>query len=360
MRTVDPCSSPCPGPPERARPVPPLAGPALCLVAALTLAGCQDAEEVETAEYHVFGTQVEVRFRGADTDTAGRATEALGRDFQRMHDNWHPWQSGELTRLNRDLADGEWTEAPEDLLELLEYSQEMERRSGGRFNAALGKLSALWGFHTSEFPITDPPPDSDDIDSIIGWRPSTLDIAVDGQRLRSDNRRVQLDFSGIGKGKAALRACDVLADHNISDALVNLGGDVMICGPAETPWQVGIRDPEGGVLGTLEAGQRSAIFTSGHDQRYAEWEGERYPHILNPFTGRPVEEALQATVIADDPMLADAAATALVVSGSEQWEAVAAAMGADQVLVVTEDGDIRASEAAGYLIEAAEAGEEED
>ena len=75
--------------------------------------------------------------------------------------------------------------------------------------------------------------------------------------------------------------------------------------------------------------------------RYAEFNGRRYAHILDPATGYPVDEILQATVIDPDPVRADAAATALVVAGASRWREVAEAMGLIEAIVVDDQGRLQ-------------------
>ena len=309
------------------------------------LAGCMPPEGDHDATFFVFGTNVEVRVRGVTEAHAANAFRLLGPEFQRMHREWHPWQPGALSELNAELARGGRHRTTPDLAELIAVSAELETESLGRFNPAIGALVALWGFHTSDYPITEPPPGDEAIADRLAWQPSMRSLTLDGRVVRARTRGVQLDFSGIAKGLAVRRACELLAEVEIRDALVNAGGDVQVCGPAERPWRVGVRDPAGGVLTTLELREPMAVFTSGNDYRFGEFDGERYAHILSPFTGRPVDAVLQATVLHADPLRADAGATALVVAGPEAWRMVAASMGLDRALVVDAEGRIHATEA---------------
>lgn len=317
----------------------------LVLIAVLVLSACQRAGETHRAEFAVFGTRVEVMLRGVNRGQAEVAFGQLGRDFQRMHKEWHPWHAGALDELNRGLAGGGWVRTTPDLVALIEASREMERRSAGHFNAAVGELVRLWGFHTSDYPITDPPPESESIEGWLARSPSAAQLVVDGDRVRDPDRSVHLDFSGIAKGYAARLACERLAGYRIHEALINLGGDVMSCGPADPSWRVGVYDPEGGVIGTLSLSGSEAVFTSGNYHRYGEWDGRRYAHILDPYTGYPVEEVIQVTVVHPDPVLADAAATALVVAGPGAWQDVAARLGLEQVLIVDAEGDRESTDA---------------
>jgi thiamine biosynthesis lipoprotein len=104
-------------------------------------------------------------------------------------------------------------------------------------------------------------------------------------------------------------------------------------------WRVGVDDGEGGVLGGVALSDGEALMSSG---RYAKFrpspEGERWPHVLNPASGRPATGARLSAVLHADPVLADAAATALLVAGPEGFEAVVLGMKLGCALMMDEAG----------------------
>lgn len=319
------------------------------LLFVLGLAACQPQTQTTMAEYAVFGTTVTVTIRHPSRVSPEGPLAQLDHLFQRLHRDWHPWAPGALTTLNQALSSGDWVTITPDLAELLEQSQTLESMSDGLFNPAIGQLVSLWGFHTSTYPITTPPPSQQAIDQLIQTQPSTSAIewmnGDDGEvQIRTDNPSIALDFSGIAKGAAAKMACEILYEAKLNEALVNLGGDVMVCGAGTQPWRVAINDPRSGVVEVLEVDEPLAIFTSGQYYRYREWSGERYAHILNPYTGQPIEHVLQATAISADPILADAAATALVVAGADRAKALGEALGLSQWLLIDEQGDLKWSD----------------
>jgi thiamine biosynthesis lipoprotein len=316
------------------RPVP------VCLfLACLGLAACLREPNVQRAEFFVFGTVLDVSVQGVDRATANRAFAELQRDFQAMHRDWHAWEPGMLTRVNEAFAAGRSATANADIVELIRRSQQLETLSGGRLNPAIGALIGLWGFHTSDYPILGPPPPAEAIERLVERNPSSSDIRIDGLTLSSTNPAVQLDFGGIAKGYAVDRACERLIALGVGNAIVNAGGDLRAMGNhGDRPWRVAIRDPRGGIIGSLETGADEAVFTSGNYERFRQHGAERYPHILDPRTGWPVQALSSVTVVASEGVLADAAATALTVAGPDEWIEVARALGLEQVLLVDAEG----------------------
>ncbi len=308
------------------------------MVFLLFLNGCQRDREYN-AEFIVFGTIVEVTIYGASDEQAGQAVTELQQMFQNMHRDWHAWEQGRLADINQAFASGRVATADQGIVEMISRSQAIEELSGGRFNPAIGGLIRLWGFHTSEYPIIGPPPDQAEINKALIHNPSSRDIRVNGLQVRSDNPHVQLDFGGIAKGYAVDQAIELIRTKGITSAIVNAGGDLRAMGRhGDRPWRIAVRKPGGGVIGVVEVNGDESIFTSGNYERYRQDETRRYPHILDPRTGWPVADVASVTVISDEALLADAAATALVVAGLEDWPEVAQALGLGQVMVIDEAG----------------------
>jgi len=309
----------------------------LCL---LLLSACQRDEE-QSAELYVFGTIVEIKLWGASPQEAAHAFAEIQQMFQAMHRDWHAWEPGRLVDINKAFAEGKSATADADIVEMVRRSQELEAATGGRFNPAIGALIRLWGFHTSDYPIEGPPPSQEQISEILDLHPSSRDIHIDGLELSSDNPAVQLDFGGIAKGYAVDLTIRRLRALGINNAIVNAGGDLRAIGShGDRPWRVAVRKPGGGNVGSVQVNGDEAIFTSGNYERFRQDQLKRYPHILDPATGWPAKDIASVTLITDEGILADAAATALVVAGLDGWPEVARALDLQQIAVVDEDGTV--------------------
>lgn len=319
---------------------------ALLLAALLltVLAACSREEPIYHQQFLTLGTIIDVTIYGADPELARRAAAAAEEDFNYMHTSWHAWKPGPLARVNQLLATTEGFSVPPSLLPLIQRSQELSRRSGGLFNPAIGQLLNLWGFQSDER-APGPPPAPEAIQALLDARPSMDDLILDGITLRSRNPAVKLDFGAIAKGYGVDMVIDHLRQMGVQNAIINAGGNLRAIGRrGERPWRIGIRNPRApGMLASVEVDGDASVITSGDYERYFEYEGVRYHHILDPRTGYPTRGVTAVTVLHDNAAEADVASTALLIAGVDGWHKAARALGIKHVMLITADGTIHMS-----------------
>jgi thiamine biosynthesis lipoprotein len=307
----------------------------------ILLGGCAREEGHDYLNFQAFGTLVEVTLHPASAYDLARIESVLQPELDTLHRAWHAWEPGSLHITNQLLALGQTFQPAPIVVPLILAAQELERCSSGLFNAAMGGLIAVWGFHQDD--PTGPPPLPEQIAQWQALPPRMADLHLENGRLRSEHPGVQLDFGGLAKGLAVQRGLERLADLGVQRAIFNAGGDLMTLGrPKTRPWRIAIQHPRqaGGILASLELEGGEALFTSGDYERGYLWEGERIHHILDPRTGYPSQGLTSVTVLHPQPGWADAAATALMIAGPEAWPAVAARLGTRHVLVVRSDGGL--------------------
>ncbi len=197
--------------------------------------------------------------------------------------------------------------------QLLSYADVCYTQSDGLFDITSGILRRAWNFKA------DRPPSHASIAPLlplIGWQhvvrtPTQVSLSLEG---------MEIDFGGFGKEYAADRAAAVLLSYGLRHAFVNLGGDVVVTGPHADgqPWQLGIRHPRqnDGVIATLPISS-GAIATSGDYERYLEFEGQRYSHILDPRTGESVQGFQSVTAFAPTCLVAGSITTIAMLKGEE-------------------------------------------
>ncbi len=312
------------------------------VVLALSLSACgRNGPAVHETQLLALGTLVEVTVWDGEETRRARAIRAIEHRLQAIERDLHAWHPGPLSDVNAALAAGRSVTIGEELARLVADGQRFERLSQGRFNPAIGRLVRLWGFQSDD-PPRGPPPAPETIRALLDEAPSMADLVVEDGRLSSRNRAVRLDLGAYAKGYAIDEAVAILRREGIGNAIVNAGGDLRVIGRrGDRPWRIGIRDPFGkGVAASLQLDGDRSVVTSGDYERYFEYDGRRYHHLLDPRTGRPARGLASVTVVADTAERADAAATALFVAGPRDWPVVAARMGIDDVMVVDARGRI--------------------
>ena len=304
--------------------------------------GCTPEPVLRNEQLLVFGGMAELQLVNAPPVAVDAAMAEIGPTLAEMHRDWHAWEPGPLTAINDAIALGTSAPAPESIQILIRRARELAPRTDYLFDPAAGGLIALWGFHTSEFPVTTPAPDPAAIEAWVRAAPRISDVRIDAGMVYSRNRAVKLDFGGMAEGIAVEAVRDALRRHGIGNALLTMGGDIYAMGDAGgRPWQVGIRDPYGGVLAGVQLGPDEALFSSGNYNKFrAAPDGGRWPHILDPRTGHPVRGSAAVAVIHPDAVLADVASTALFVAGPARFAEIALRLGVSCALMLTEENEL--------------------
>ncbi len=312
----------------------------LLILLVLVISGCQKQAHLFKKQYFIFGTIVDVLVWSNDEGLVNNALGEVETELNGMHSQWHAWKAGRLQEINKALRSGQSFVVTDEEEQFILETKNLSQQSLGNFNPAIGELIHIWGFHTDDYPITSAPPSDDEINEFLAHMPSMNDIEIIDNRISSKNSRIWLDYGGVAKGYAIDKAINILKKHGIENAIVNAGGDLRSIGTkGDKNWKVAIRKPNSkDIVAVIKVQGDESIFTSGNYERYHEFNGKRYAHIIDPKTGYGVEEIVSTTVITDNGIKADAAATALIVAGSQKAVSVAQSMGLEQVLLIDENG----------------------
>ena len=215
-----------------------------------------------------------------------------------------------LYSLNQGEAD-DYT----PLLPALESALEYEMLTDGAVDPAIGSLTGLWDFSSSDGK-KEPPADSD-IKEALDHIDSSM-IIIKDNTVRLADPDVQIDLGFIAKGCISKEIRDHLIECGVKSGIINLGGNIVVIGsrPDGRAYNVGILKPfSNEAMVTFDISD-AAIVTSGVYERYFAYNDKLYHHILDPKTGYPADnELLSVTIVCYDPIEADALSTACLVMG---------------------------------------------
>lgn len=226
---------------------------------------------------------------------------------------------------------------------LMEQALEICRRTDGALDLSIYPIVRAWGFTTGSYQV----PDEAEIQALlplVDYRKIQYD-ATDGDVTLPVGMKI--DLGSVAKGYAGQLAAQMLREHGVQSALLNLGGNVQTVGakPDGSPWQIGIKDPQGEDAMMVLSVEDQAVVTSGGYERYFEQDGQTYWHIMDPSTGHPADSGLiSVTIVGDEGVVCDGLSTALFVMGLEKAADLWAQSGDFEAVFVTASGEVYITE----------------
>ena len=274
----------------------------LLVVGTVLIIRQQQSEPYQHCKGFIFGTVYNVTYQ-SKTDLQAEIEQELKKvdqEFSMFND------SSTVARINR----GENPERSAMFQEVYQLAQTVSRETDGAFDITVAPLVNAWGFGFK----TQQMPTPQQVDSLMKIKD-------------------QMDFSAIAKGFGSDVIARLLRRHDISNFMVEIGGEVVVQGISEkrVPWRIGVTKPTDDSLSYNSELQAVlnvtdiAMATSGNYRNFYYKGGKKYAHTIDPKTGYPVQHSLlSATVLTKDCAVADAYATSFMVLGMDRAKEVLA------------------------------------
>ncbi len=303
---------------------------ALVLIFLVVLLVWQDSLTLE-GEARIMGISIHITATGTNRD---KINEAINVAFDRMRQIDQRMsdyrEDSEISKIKRAAGKAPVAVSHETFA-MIQKAIEYSKQTDGAFDMTVRPLVALWRDRTEEgkspaqIPPNNAPPSEQEILAtlrLVGYDKIVLDPA--GQTVWLPERGMSIDLGAIAKGYAVDEAIRVLRAHGVENSLVNAGGDLYAAGINEDgkPWTVLLRDPYEKDRSKIRVWKDlklhltdKAVTTSGNYERYILIGGQRFNHILDPRTGRPVKALDSVTVVAGSCLEADVLSTVITVVG---------------------------------------------
>ncbi|WP_114394118.1 FAD:protein FMN transferase [Oleisolibacter albus] len=285
----------------------------LCISAAAAGLALMPRRAAAAATLHrwdgtALGADASLRLVHPDAGTARRLIDLCLAEVARLEAVFSLYRADSaLVRLNRD---GRLDDPPADLVRLLGEAGAYARASGGAFDAT---VQPLWRLYAEHFARDGADPAGPPASAVAAARAlvdhSAVQVATD--RVRFAHRGMAVTLNGIAQGYITDRVTEILRRAGMTDVLVDMG-EIRASGrrPDGRPWQIGLRAPVGGGIGTTLALVDRSVATSGAEGTRFDPAG-RFSHLLDPASGRAAPRWTQVTVLAPTATQADALSTAL-------------------------------------------------
>ncbi|SDZ28157.1 thiamine biosynthesis lipoprotein [Proteiniborus ethanoligenes] len=227
-------------------------------------------------------------------------------------------KESEVMEINKNAGKAYVKVSPETYF-VIKKGKYYSEISNGKFDISIGPLVKLWGIG-QEGATVPPQKEIDEAISMIGYKDILLNESE--QSVMLANEGMIIDLGAIAKGYTADVLAEFLRSKNINSGIIDLGGNVLALGAKDGkyPWSIGVQNPfdqRNKSIGVLKVIDKT-IVASGVYERYFFESGKRYHHILDPFTGYPVEnELMSVTIVADTSIDADGLSTTVFALGIE-------------------------------------------
>mgnify|MGYP002700142257 CR=1 FL=1 len=211
--------------------------------------------------------------------------------------------NSEISKINAGAGSGFYN-IDSETAGLLNYASTCFEISDGLFDVTSGVLRAVWDFNSHKLPHEK---ELKSCLSHVGFQK----LYWDGEDLYLP-KNMELDFGGIVKEYAVDRVKTLLVNLGIDYGSIDFSGDVSVINNIvhQEPILVGVRNPQmmDQPLVTIPLSNKS-IATSGSYERYMELGGIKYCHILNPYTGWPVQYTTTVSVVSDSCLVSGSLST---------------------------------------------------
>ncbi|SHI02181.1 thiamine biosynthesis lipoprotein [Sporobacter termitidis DSM 10068] len=329
----------------------------LCLLITFTSGSAEAAPKRYQAEFlSLFDTVTTVvGYAGSKEEFTSLAEDVRAKlwEYHRLYDVYNNYDGLNNLKTINDNAGIKPVAVDARIIDLLEFAREKYALTDGAVNIAMGSVLRLW--HDCRVAgILDPEsaalPDMDalraaarhtDINSVV------IDRAASSVFLRDPLMR--LDVGAVAKGYATEQTARYLEQKGVRRLLLSVGGNIRAIGNKldqynrETPWVVGVRNPD------RDSGQtellsvrctNEALVTSGGYERYFTVGGRQYHHIIDPETLMPSARFKAVTILCHDSGFADGLTTAVFNMPLTRGRALIDSLAGVEALWVLQDGTL--------------------
>ena len=284
------------------------------------------------------GAQAQIALVHSDGQSAARQFRVVEAEIRRLESIFSLYLAdSELVRLNRE---GRLRAPSLELVELLGLAQRIHAVTRGAFDPT---VQPLWEYHARR--ARGQTMEAGEVPAALLARVGLGNVAVTASEISFCKKGMSLTLNGIAQGFITDRIAALLTAAGWSNVVVDLG-EISASGqgpegpkPAAGGWPVTVRpDPQRPGAQDMVFLVNAAIASSARRGMVFDDGGDR-SHILDPVTGRPVNNDLDATsVIASTAALADGLSTAALVLGERRFAQTLTAERGIRSFVLRRDG----------------------
>lgn len=288
----------------------------------------------------LMGSKFEITLVDKDSPSAERNIDKSVSEIRRIENlisEWNP--ETQISEVNRN-AGIKPVKVDAEVFALTEKGIYFSQLTDGAFDISIVAMDKIWKFDDS---MNELPSEESIRNSVknVGYQNIILDKTNSTIFLK--NKGMKIGFGSIGKGYAADKTRELMKSFGVKAGIINASGDISTWGmqPDGTPWAIGINNPfRDDTIAAVLYLKENAVTTSGSYEKYAEINGKRYSHIMNPKTGYPSTGLTSVTVVGPNATMANGFSTSIMVLGRKKGLKLIKKFPDYQYLLITDAGKI--------------------
>lgn len=299
-----------------------------------------EAQSTHKRTLKLMGSRFDITVVAKDSIEANSYINLAIDEISRIESLISSWDSNSQTSLINSNAGIKPVKVDKELFDLIKRSLVITKLTDGAFDISYASMDRIWKFDGS---MTEIPSEADIKASVskVGFQNIELNDVNSAVFLKL--KGMKIGFGAIGKGYAADKAKSLLVEHGVISGIINASGDMSTWGKQTNgdEWKVAITNPlnknKAFALLPIKDG---AVVTSGNYEKYVNFNGTRYTHIIDPRTGYPSTGIISVTVFAPKAELADALSTSVFVMGKDVGINRINQLPNIECIIIDEDGNI--------------------
>lgn len=289
----------------------------LLTIVLILLAITASAQQTFKRTLKLMGSRFDISVVAIDSSEANNYIDSAILEISRIEKLISSWDANSQTSEINRQAGIKSVVVDLELFNLIERAIKISKLTDGAFDITYASMDNIWKFDNSMKVM----PSEENIKksvSKVGYQNIIMNANKNSVFLKKQGMKI--GFGAIGKGYAADKAKNLLMKQGVKAGIINASGDMNTWGlqPNGEAWKIAITNPKNKdkVFAILPI-HNGAVVTSGDYEKFVEFKGKRYSHIIDPRTGYPSTGIIGATVFAPSAELADALATSVFVMGKD-------------------------------------------
>lgn len=289
------------------------------------------------------GSRFDITIVANDSASAEAYIDTVIAEVSRIEDLISDWKpETQVSQVNRNAGIMP-VKVDREVFELTERALHLSEITNGAFDISFAAMDRIWKFDGSMLEMPTPEAIKKSVEK-VGYKNIVLD--KENSTIFLKLKGMKIGFGALGEGYAADKCREMMIAKGVQAGIVNGSGDMNTWGkqPDGSSWNIGITNPmhkeELFAVVPLDAG---AVVTSGSYEKFVEFNGKRYSHIINPVTGYPATGLCSVTVFGASAEMANGFSTSLMVLGKKAGLAFINQFPELSCIMVTDDGKVFSS-----------------